>query len=89
MTVDVTFDKVEDPTRLTSPRVQVNLPHGDVAGRERALLRVAEHCPVHETMCRLDGVEISLNGHLKQASAPGSSVSGKPLPSARPLSVGG
>jgi hypothetical protein len=43
--------------------VQVNLPHGDVAGREKALLRVAEHCPVHETMYRLDGVEISLNGH--------------------------
>jgi putative redox protein len=64
MTVDVTFDKVEDPTRLTNLKVQVNLPHGDVDGREKALLRVAERCPVHETMCRLDGVEISLNGHL-------------------------
>jgi putative redox protein len=63
MTVHVTFDKVEDPTRLTNLKVQVNLPHGDVDGRENALVRVAEHCPVHETVCRLDGVEISLNGH--------------------------
>ena len=63
MSVDVSFDKVDDPTRLVNLKVQVNLPHGELNGREKALLRVAEHCPVHETMCHLDGVEISLNGH--------------------------
>jgi len=63
MSVDVLFDKVDDPTRLVNLKVQVNLPLGELNGREKALLRVAEHCPVHETMCHLDGVEISLNGH--------------------------
>lgn len=65
MSVDVSFDKVEDPTRLVNLKVQVNVPHSELNGREKALLRVAEHCPVHETMCHLDGVEISLNGHAK------------------------
>lgn len=63
LSVDITFDKVEDPTRLANLKVQVNLPHGDVNGREKAILRVAEHCPVHETICRLDSVSMSLNGH--------------------------
>jgi uncharacterized OsmC-like protein len=26
-------------------------------------LRVAEHCPVHETIKSLAGIEINLNGH--------------------------
>jgi uncharacterized OsmC-like protein len=63
LSVDVSFDKVDDPTRLVNLQVQVNLPHADVKGREKALLRVAEHCPVHETICRLDPVQITLNGH--------------------------
>jgi putative redox protein len=62
MTVDVTFDKVEDPTRLVNLKVKVNLPHGDFAKRKKALLRVAEHCPVHETISNLEGIEIELVG---------------------------
>lgn len=62
MSVDVTFDKAEDPTRLVNLKVQINLPYGDVEKREKAILRVAEHCPVHETMETLQGVEITLNG---------------------------
>lgn len=61
MTVDVTFDKVEDPTRLVNIKVHVNLPHGDYKRREKALLRVAEHCPVHETISNLEGIEIVLS----------------------------
>jgi uncharacterized OsmC-like protein len=62
LSVDVTFDKAEDPTRLTNVKVLVHLPHADVNGRGKAILQVAERCPVHETICSLDGVEISLNG---------------------------
>jgi putative redox protein len=65
MSIDVTFDKVDDPTRLVNLKVQIDLPHADVTGREKALLRVAERCPVHETVCHLDNVEMSLNGHSK------------------------
>jgi len=67
MSVDVTFDKVEDPTRLVNLRIGVNLPHGDCNKREKAILRVAEHCPVHETIATLKGIEIDLNGHEKAA----------------------
>lgn len=62
LSVDVTFDKVEDPSRLTNVKVIIHLPNADVNGREKAILRVAERCPVHETICSMDTVEISLNG---------------------------
>jgi uncharacterized OsmC-like protein len=62
LNVDVAYEKAEDPTRLTDVHVQVNIPHGDYKGREKAILRVAERCPVHETVCTLDEVETSLNG---------------------------
>jgi uncharacterized OsmC-like protein len=58
----VTFDKVEDPARLTNVQVLIHLPNGNVNGREKAILRVAERCPVHETICTMDTVKISLNG---------------------------
>jgi uncharacterized OsmC-like protein len=62
LAVDVTFDKVEDPARLTNVQVLIHLPNGNVNGREKAILRVAERCPVHETICTMDTVKISLNG---------------------------
>ena len=63
LSVDVSYDKVDDPTRLVNVNVEVNLPNADVGGREKAILRVAERCPVHETICSLDKVSIALNGH--------------------------
>jgi putative redox protein len=60
MTVDVSFDKADDPTRLVNLRVTINLPHGECEKRERAILRVAEHCPVHETIATLKGIQIEL-----------------------------
>jgi len=65
LSVDVEFDKAEDPTRLTNVKVLIHLPHADLNGRETAILRVAERCPVHETICSMDGVEISMNGNSK------------------------
>jgi len=62
LAVDVSFDKAEDPTRLTNVKVIIHLPHADVKGREKPILRVAERCPVHETICSMDSVEISLDG---------------------------
>jgi putative redox protein len=62
MTVDVTFEKVSNPTRLADLQIQVNLPHAECNGREKAILRVAEHCPVHETIGSLEGIGITING---------------------------
>jgi uncharacterized OsmC-like protein len=63
MTIDISFDKVENPTRLVNLKVAVNLPYGECQNREKALLRVAEHCPVHETINMLDEIEIKINGN--------------------------
>jgi len=63
LTVDVTFDKVSDPVRLENLDVTIDLPNADISGREKAILRVAEHCPVHETVCGIKesaDVKISL-----------------------------
>ena len=60
MTVDVTFDKADDPTRLTNIKATVRLPHGNCGARKEAIKRVAEHCPVHETITTMDNIEIVL-----------------------------
>lgn len=62
MTIDVTFDKVEQPTRLTNLKVRVDLPHGQCHEREKAIHRVAQHCPVHETISTLEGIDIRIFG---------------------------
>lgn len=60
LSVDVAFDKADDPSRLVNLKVTVNLPHGECKQRKAALQRVAEHCPVHETISTLGGIEIEI-----------------------------
>ena len=60
MTVDITFDKAGPPTRLVNLKVKINLPNGECKNREKALLRVAEHCPVHETIATMEEIEFEL-----------------------------
>lgn len=62
LTVDVDYDKASNPYRLADFRVDINIPNGQVDDRVRAILRVAEHCPVHQTMCTLEGANIRVNG---------------------------
>ena len=62
MTVDVTFDKADDPTRLTNVKVTVKMPYGACGRRKDAMRRVAEHCPVHETINTIDEVDFVLMG---------------------------
>lgn len=56
LAVDVSFDKAANPTRLVNLKITVKLPHADCQARKQALLRVAEHCPVHETIETLDDI---------------------------------
>ncbi len=60
LSVDVAFDKADDPSRLVNLKVTINLPHGECKQRKAALQRVAEHCPVHETISTLGGIEIEI-----------------------------
>ena len=69
MRVDVSFDKLDNPSRLANLKVTVTLPHGDCAGRDKALKRVAEHCPVHETIVTMEGVEVEFIGRQELAAA--------------------
>lgn len=60
LSVDVSFDKAENPTRLTNLKVTIKLPYADCQARKQALLRAAQHCPVHETIDALEGVAIEI-----------------------------
>ena len=58
--VDVVFDKADDPTRLINLQITVELPYAECKNRKQALLRVAEHCPVHETISTMEGIEFRI-----------------------------
>jgi uncharacterized OsmC-like protein len=60
MAIEVTFDKADNPTRLTNISVTINIPNGNgaCAQREEVLRRVAEHCPIHETITTFEGIQI-------------------------------
>lgn len=60
MTVDMDFEKASDPTRLVNLKATVKLPNGDVGAREKAVLNVAKHCPVHATINAMEGLEINV-----------------------------
>jgi putative redox protein len=70
MTVDVVFDKADNPTRLINLKVKVNLPNAECQGqRSEAVKRVAAHCPVHETIATVEDItfEILDKAELKPA----------------------
>ncbi|HNT29342.1 MAG TPA: OsmC family protein [bacterium] len=60
LSVDVSFDKTEQPSCLTNMKATIHIPHGDIAGRENAILKVANSCPVHYTLCHTDSIAIAL-----------------------------
>jgi len=62
MTVDVDFDKTDHPIRLTNFRVTVRLPEADCSDecRREALLHVAKHCPVHETIETIEDIAFDI-----------------------------
>jgi uncharacterized OsmC-like protein len=51
LSVDVNYGEDDaEPTSLVDLEVVINLPHADIGDRREAIRRVAEHCPVHETV---------------------------------------
>ncbi len=71
MTVDLTFEKASDPTRLVNLKATVNLPQGECGQRVKAIERVAEHCPVHATIKTMEGLEITIHGKGECDITPG------------------
>lgn len=62
MTVDISYDKASNPTRLVDLKATVRLPNGDCSKRVQAIERVAEHCPVHESIRAMKCLNISILG---------------------------
>ena len=62
LSVDVTYEKAADPTRLVGLKISIDVPNADISGREKAIERVADRCPVHQTICNLEGVDIEITG---------------------------
>ena len=62
MTVEMSFEKAADPTRLVNLKATVQLPNGDCAKRFKAIERVAAHCPVHESIKTMEGLDFEILG---------------------------
>ena len=62
--VDVDYEKVSQPARLRGIRVRIAVPHADLTDdRLRTILqRVAEHCPVHETISTMGATQFEFEG---------------------------
>ena len=69
LSVDVLFDKADDPTRLTNIAVNILLPNATCKHRRKALKRVAEHCPVHETIGTMEDVDMKILDKADLAAA--------------------
>ena len=65
MNVVVSFDKANNPTRLTNLQVKVNMPNDGCKNREKAIQMAASHCPVHETIKTFEGMQFKLNSNGK------------------------
>ncbi len=62
MTVEMSYEKASEPTRLVDLKATVKLPQGDCGARVEAIERVADLCPVHETIKTMNGLEITIMG---------------------------
>jgi uncharacterized OsmC-like protein len=60
LTVSLSFDKLTKPARLGNFKAVISIPHGDVGGKEKAVIRAAHFCPIHETIRTAPEVAISL-----------------------------
>lgn len=61
LSVSLSFDKLENPTRLGNFKATINIPNGDVGKREKAIIHAASHCPIHETIHIPQKVDITLD----------------------------
>lgn len=63
LAIHVSYDKAADPTRLVNLKVKVDLPHADCEKKRPAIERVAQHCPVHETIETMEDITFEICGN--------------------------
>jgi len=61
MSVEVDFEKTEQPVYLKNIKVLIRLPNAEIGHHKKALKRVCEHCVVHETLTHIDHIDININ----------------------------
>ena len=64
MKVELEYEKLSKGC-FGNLNAKIILPHANFEGREQAILRVAEHCPVHSTICEFEGLNITLEPNGK------------------------
>ncbi len=60
--VDVVYESASERTRLVDVRVSIDLPNADISGWENGVKRVADRCPVHQTICTWGQADIEIRG---------------------------
>lgn len=60
LTMDAGWEKATNPGRIGRIEIKVNLPGKVSEEREKAILRVAEHCTVHNTITIKPEIKITL-----------------------------
>ena len=61
LTVDLTYEKLEQPSRLGNFKAAIKIPAGGWESRREGVLRAAERCPVHETIRGHKGIEFTVS----------------------------
>jgi len=60
LVVDVDWEKAEDGRRVAKVDIRVRIPSDLPENRRKALLRVAEHCTVHNSIINKPEINISI-----------------------------
>ncbi len=61
--VHASYEMAKHPIRISDIKVNVELPNMvcDDECMQKAIAHVAEHCPVHETVCSMEDVDLTFN----------------------------
>ena len=60
LSVTLSYDKLTKPSCLGNLKALIRIPKGDVGKREKAVIRAAKHCLIHETIRLSPEVELTL-----------------------------
>jgi uncharacterized OsmC-like protein len=60
MILSIEWDKTKNPARISKIKVEIKIPKSKMKERSEAILKVANHCLVHQTLLQPPKMEINL-----------------------------
>lgn len=60
MILSIEWTKGKNPARISKIKVEIKMPKGKIESRSEAILKVANHCLVHQTLLQPPEMEINL-----------------------------